>query len=70
VQSGQGFVHNTLMLGNIEKAILRGPLTSFPRPPLFFDHRKMHVVGERLMHYNADPGWMKLPSVASAAMGG
>lgn len=70
VQSGQGFVHNTLMLANIEKAILRGPLTSFPRPPLFFDHRKMHIVGERLMHYNADPGWMKLPSVASAAMGG
>lgn len=70
VQSGQGFVHNTLMLGNIEKAILRGPLTSYPRPPLFFDHRKMHVVAERLMNYNADPGWTRLPSVATAAMGG
>ncbi len=70
VQSGQGFVHNTLMLGNIEKAIFRGPLVSFPRPPLFFDHRKMHVVAERLMHYNADPGWLRLPSVASAAMRG
>lgn len=70
VQSGKGFVHNTLMLGNIEKAIFRGPLVSFPRPPLFFDHRKMHVVAERLMHYNADPGWLRLPSVASAAMTG
>lgn len=70
VQSGQGFVHNTVMLGNIEKAILRGPLTSFPRPPLFFDHRKMDVVAERLMHYNARPGWMRLPSVAAAALRG
>jgi acyl-CoA reductase-like NAD-dependent aldehyde dehydrogenase len=70
VQSGKGFVHNTVMLGNIEKAILRGPLMSFPRPPLFFDQRKMHVVAERMMHYNANPGWMRLPSVATAAMTG
>jgi acyl-CoA reductase-like NAD-dependent aldehyde dehydrogenase len=70
VQSGLGFVHNTLMLGNIEKAILRGPLTSFPRPPLFYDHRKMDVVGERLMRYNAWPGWTRLPAVAAAALTG
>ena len=70
VQSGQGFVHNTVMLGGIEKAVLRGPLTSFPRPPLFFDHRKMDVVAERLMHYNARPGWSRLPRVAMAALTG
>ena len=70
VQSGKGFVHNTVMLGNIEKAILRGPLMSFPRPPLFFDHRKMDVVAERLMHYNARPGWTRLPGVAMAALRG
>ena len=70
VQSGIGFVHNTVMLGNIEKAILRGPLVSFPRPPLFFDHRKMDIVAERLMHYNARPGWLRLPSVAAAALTG
>lgn len=70
VQSGKGFVHNTVMLGNIEKAIFRGPLTNFPRPPLFFDHRKMDVVAERLMHYNARPGWSRLPSVAMAALTG
>lgn len=70
VQSGQGFVHNTMMLGKIEKAILRGPLVSFPRPPLFFDHRKMDVVAERLMHYNARPGWARLPRLAAAAFTG
>jgi hypothetical protein len=58
------------MLGNIEKAILRGPLVSFPRPPLFFDHRKMEIVAERLMHYNARPGWTRLPGVAAAALRG
>jgi len=70
VQSGKGFVHNTVMLGDIEKAILRGPLTSFPRPPLFYDHRKMDVVARRVMHYNEKPGWMRLASVAMAALSG
>ncbi len=70
VQSGLGFVHNTVMLGNIEKAILRGPLTAFPRPPVFYDHRKMDIVAERLMHYYARPGWSRLPPVAMAALRG
>jgi len=70
VQSGIGFVHNTVMLGRIEKAILRGPLRSFPRPPLFYDHRKMALVGERLAHYYASPGWARLPPVAMAAIRG
>lgn len=70
VQSGIGFVHNTVMLGRIEKAILRGPLHMTPRPPLFYDHRKMAVVGERIMQYYARPGWGRLPKVAIAAITG
>jgi len=70
VQSGLGFVHNTVMLGRIEKAILRGPLCASPRPPLFYDHRKMHIVGERITRYYANPGWGRLPGVAMAAITG
>jgi acyl-CoA reductase-like NAD-dependent aldehyde dehydrogenase len=34
-QSGIGSVHNTFMLDGIEKAVLEGPLTIFPKPPWF-----------------------------------
>jgi acyl-CoA reductase-like NAD-dependent aldehyde dehydrogenase len=70
VQSGLGFVHNTPMLERIEKAVLRGPLVGFPRPPIFYDHKKMHLVGERMCRYWANPGWGRLPAVAMAALAG
>lgn len=70
VQSGIGFVHNTLMLGRIEKAVVRGPLRASPKPPYFLDNKRMRDVGERFASFAADPGWGKLISVASAAMRG
>ncbi|MDC3954887.1 aldehyde dehydrogenase family protein [Polyangium jinanense] len=70
VKSGIGFVHNTVMLGRIEKAVLRGPLKTFPRPPFFYDHRNMAVTAERLLRYYARPGWGRIPAVAMAALRG
>ena len=37
-QSGIGWVHNTFMLEGIEKSVLDGPLTIFPKPPWFPTH--------------------------------
>ncbi|MDI1447620.1 aldehyde dehydrogenase family protein [Polyangium sp. 6x1] len=70
VKSGIGFVHNTVMLGRIEKAVLRGPLKTFPRPPFFYDHRNMAITAERLLRYYARPGWGRIPAVAMAALRG
>jgi acyl-CoA reductase-like NAD-dependent aldehyde dehydrogenase len=70
VQSGIGFVHNPLMLGRIEKTILRAPLMASPRPPIFYDHRRSHLVGERLATYAARPGWGRAAHVAAAALRG
>lgn len=70
VQSGIGFVHNTQMLERIEKAVLRGPLRGFPKPPYFFDNRRMAVIGERLTEYSAGPSWGKVFGVAAAALRG
>ncbi|AUX25293.1 aldehyde dehydrogenase [Sorangium cellulosum] len=70
IQSGLGFVHNTAMLGQVEKAILRAPLTTFPRPPSFRDHRRAHVVGERLSACAARPGWGAVARVIAAALRG
>ncbi|WP_437671785.1 hypothetical protein [Sorangium sp. So ce131] len=70
VHSGLGFVHNPAMLGPIEKTIARAPLTTFPRPPSFCDHRRAHVVGERLAACAADPGWGAVARVMAAALRG
>jgi hypothetical protein len=70
VQSGIGFVHNTLMLERVEKTILRAPLRLFPKPPFFCDNKKTHVIGERLTGFAASPSWTKALSVAGAALRG
>lgn len=70
VQSGIGFVHNTQMLARVEKSVLRGPLRMFPKPPYFFDNRKMAVIGERITEYSAEPSWGKVARVAAAALRG
>ncbi|WP_437965456.1 hypothetical protein WMF04_38350 [Sorangium sp. So ce260] len=70
IQSGLGFVHNTAMLGQVEKTVLRAPLTTFPRPPSLCDHRRSHVVGERLAACAADPRWGNVARVVAAALRG
>ena len=70
VQSGIGFVHNTPMLEGIEKTVLRGPLTVSPKPPWFVTHKQAHKVGERLVRFEAAPGWLQVPGIALTAMRG
>ena len=47
VQSGRGFVHNTLMLERVEKTVVRHPAVTFPKPPYFPSHRTAHASGAR-----------------------
>lgn len=55
--SGIGFVHGAAMLEGVEKVVLAAPLTQFPRPPYFYDHRRADVLGERLVAFAASPSW-------------
>jgi aldehyde dehydrogenase (NAD(P)+) len=68
IQSGREWVHNTLMLDSIEKNVLRAPLKSFPIPPWFPRHRTLLQVSRRLVDFEMDPSWLKVPGIASAAM--
>jgi hypothetical protein len=43
-QSGIGSVHNTFLLEGIEKSVLEGPLTIFPKPPWFPSHAQAEPV--------------------------
>lgn len=70
IQGGLGWVHNTFLLDGIEKVVLRGPLTVFPKPPWFATHRRAHQVARRIFALEADPSWLKVPAVALTALAG
>jgi aldehyde dehydrogenase (NAD(P)+) len=70
IQSGLGWVHNTFLLGGIDKAVIRGPLTYRPKPPWFLDHKSAHRLGEKMTAFEAAPSWLKLPGVVMVALAG
>jgi len=68
IQSGRGFVHNTLMLEGVEKVVLRSPLKVTPVPPWFPNHRSLLTLGKRLVEMELSPSWLKVPGIAAAAL--
>ena len=70
IQSGSGFVHNTSMLESIEKAVLRAPLTTFPKPAWLASHKKSKVVTQRLVAMEENASWAQVPGIIIAAMQG
>jgi aldehyde dehydrogenase (NAD(P)+) len=70
IQSGRGFVHNTLMLDDVEKCVVRHPAAAFPKPPYFPSHRQAHRVGRRLTALEAGQGWAALPGLLASAVRG
>jgi acyl-CoA reductase-like NAD-dependent aldehyde dehydrogenase len=70
VRSGRGFVHNTLMLEDVEKTVIRHPVTQ-PMKNLYFPtHRTPHRVVPRLIHLEARRRWSSLPGLLAAALRG
>lgn len=70
VQGGLGWVHNTFMLEGIEKTVLRGPLTVFPKPPWFVSSETAHEIGPKLVEMEMAPSVFKVPGIAIAALRG
>jgi aldehyde dehydrogenase (NAD(P)+) len=69
IQSGRGLVHNTLMLEHVEKAVIRHPARTFPKPPYFPTHRTAHRLGRALLDFEAH-GWRAFPAVLATGVGG
>jgi aldehyde dehydrogenase family protein len=70
IQSGLGWVHNSLMLEKIEKCVVRGPLDP-PIKPLWSPlHRTCHKVGRELCAFEADPNLWRLSKVGFNAVRG
>jgi aldehyde dehydrogenase (NAD(P)+) len=70
IQSGLGWVHNTVMLEDIDKCIIRAPLKPMPKHVYFPTHKTVHQLGRRLVEFEAAPSWLKVPGLAVAAMRG
>ncbi len=70
IQSGRGWVHNTLMLERVEKVVLRHPVTSPVKLPYVPSHRTAQVLGRRLTRLAASGNLLQLPGVVAAALRG
>ncbi|MDO9392752.1 MAG: hypothetical protein Q7T42_02090, partial [Methylotenera sp.] len=70
IQSGSGFVHNTLMLEGIEKAVIRAPLTVFPKPAWLPTHQTAQTVTRRIVEMEEKASWAKVPGIVWASMQG
>jgi acyl-CoA reductase-like NAD-dependent aldehyde dehydrogenase len=69
-QSGIGSVHNTFMLEHVQKTVLQGPLTQFPKPFWFPTHRNPEPLAWRVLDLYVKPSAWKLPGLALAALRG
>ena len=70
IQSGKGFVHNTPMLEGIEKAVIRAPLTVFPKPGWFPSHKTAQVTTRKIVAMEEHASWGKVPGIVWSAMQG
>ncbi len=69
VQSGIGWVHNALMFAGIEKAVIRAPVVSKPKPAYSITHRTARTLMRRMTRLDEHGSWAKVPGVIQAALG-
>ena len=82
IQSGHGFVHNSLMFDKAEKTVLRGSFYPFPRawrhgdfhiapkPAWFVTNKTANTTLERVARLTMDPGPKYLPGIFTSALRG
>ena len=70
IESGQGVVHNGLLLDHPQKSVVRAPFVIAPTPAWFTDHKNNVTLGKRMTAFEANPGWLKMPGIAMAAFKG
>lgn len=68
VQSGIGWVHNSLLLERVQKTVQRGPIRAFPAPAYLPGHRSLHLLGRALVDFEASPNALALARVGYFAV--
>jgi len=69
-QSGIGFVHNTYLLDQPEKTVLRAPLCVKPKPIWHSAHRHPERVAWDLLHVYRKPTWLRMPALFVSSLTG
>jgi hypothetical protein len=67
-ESGIGSVHNTFLLDQYDKAILKGPLVNFPKPVWFSTHGNALSTARRLVSLYQRPVATRLPALFASAL--
>jgi Aldehyde dehydrogenase family len=70
IGSGQGFVHNTELIQNPQKAVVSAPFYIWPTPVWFAQHRTLNQVGQRLVAFEYRPQIDTFAAVIAAAVRG
>ncbi len=70
IQSGTDVVHNTLMFGKAEKAVVRTPFRMIPKPAWFATHKTCLAMGKKITDFEAAPSITKLPGIFWQALRG
>jgi len=70
IQSGTGVVHNTLMFDKAQKSVVRAPFRVTPKPVWFATHKTAHKLTPKLVAFEADPSFAKLPGIFAHALRG
>ncbi len=70
IGSGQGFVHNTELIKNPQKAVVSAPFYLWPTPIWFAQHRTLKQVAHRLIAFEHRPGISTFAAVVAAAVRG
>ena len=80
IRSGNGIVHNALMLEGVERTVVRGPFAPFPRtirqgvwhteplPPHFVTNQNAAKIGEQLTEFAVTQSWKPIPGLLAAAL--
>ena len=66
--SGVGWVHNAFLLEGVEKSVLEGPLTLWPKPFWFPSHRRAWTLARRVTELYRRPRWWKIVGLAPPAL--
>ena len=68
IQSGRGAVGNAYLFARPQKSVVRGPFVASPPPAWFATNPHAGQVMRRLLAFEADPSWWKVPGLVRAAM--
>jgi acyl-CoA reductase-like NAD-dependent aldehyde dehydrogenase len=70
IQSGTGWVHNTLMFSRVQKSVVRAPFRVLPKPVWFATHKTAGRLTPKLTRFEANPSPAKLPGIFALALRG